>query len=190
MSPFTTIDDASDPMSDAVAAHENGPTPTTNRTTWKDEAAVVIIYTVLLSLLVLTVPMMLWLTKLSWVAIPGRNGELTLLKPGSFALGVPLSFAALFSWLAGGYARARFARLSSSVLLILSYSFVAIFISVAENVARAGATIDATAGDNDFVLICVALWLLLYGYAVKAFYDEARDRLAKSLDTWLPKFKL
>lgn len=101
-----------------------------------------------------------------------------------------MALSGIFSWLASGYARARLDRLGDASLMFISFAYILMFAGVAQVVSRAGASMNSHLGDNGSALVYIAVWVLLCGYAVKALYDEARDRLAKGLTTFLPRWGL
>ena len=153
-------------------------------------AAAIVIYTALMVLLLATSYLLFWIVGLRFVARTD-DGAVVFNRPfGAMLLSIPLLLAALFSWLAGAFARARFNTIDGGTLAILGIIYVVMFTSIGAFSGRALRSFDIDRGDNGALAILLAIWLLLFGYAVKAFYDEGRDRMARWLDRHLQRFKL
>lgn len=146
------------------------------------EIVVILIYTVLMALLLACSYMIFWVLKQPFVA-HDQDGAVAFVHFYSpTLLAAPLCLAALLSSLACAVAKARFDQISAFTLGCVGTGYVFILVSLTSNLNHALGSFDISRGDNAIVAIVIGVWLLLIGYAVKAFYDEARDRMSKWLD--------
>jgi hypothetical protein len=97
-----------------------------------------------------------------------------------------------FAWsiIVGGFAKAFFTRnhLDRYWLFLFGVGLLAFLTAMFDQMRDAMSTFAAIHdGDNPTVTGFIAFWLLMVGYAGKAVWDEARDRIAERMRAFLPQ---
>ena len=150
--------------------------------------AVVAIY-VLMMLALLIMPASLFLV-ITHHAGANVHGSLQLTAAGYWLLYATLGLTFLWSIVTGGFARAflRPRHLDWPWLMLLGLGLLVGLTKLGDGAREAISQLHPDAGtDNGEAIAFFAFWLLMIGYAGKAVWDEARDRVTAIVEREIAK---
>lgn len=144
-----------------------------------EQISILTMFTILMTLTLSSAYLIFFITQFEIVAHETADGIIFARPWGPLYMSIPLLCTGIASLSAGSFARARFKRLHTTALACGGLIYISIFASLSLYIGKGLNSFDIRQADNGPIAVILGFWLLLVGYAVKSFYDEARDKIAK-----------
>lgn len=161
-----------------VAIHQAQDTATKSASVM-EQISILAVFAILMALTVSSAYLIFLIPQCRIVARETADGIIFARPWGPLYMSIPLLCTGIASLSAGSFARARFSRLHTSALACGGLIYIPIFASLSLYIGEGLNSFDIRRADNGPIAVILGFWLLLVGYAVKSFYDEARDKIAE-----------
>jgi cation transport ATPase len=144
-----------------------------------EQLSILAVFSILMLLTASSAYLIFIIPQFQFVAHETAKGVIFVRPWGPLFMAIPILSTGIASLSAGSFARARLKRLDAATLVCAGLIYISIFATLSLYIGESLNFLDIKQGDNGSIVVILGFWLLLVGYAVKSFYDEARDRMAK-----------